>query len=191
MTLAIALLVLLLTVPQVFHMFSSGSRSRSGSNALQEWFAPFRTFNSYGLFAVMTRPRYEIIVQGSNDGQTWLDYEFKYKPGDPQRRPGFVAPHQPRLDWQMWFAALGDYRSNPWFVQFCGRLLQNSPDVPALLKTNPFPTAPPRYVRALLYEYHFTDRATRRETGAWWRRELKGEYLPVLSLRAQRRQDQK
>jgi len=183
MRLAVALLVLLLTVPQLFHMLGNRSRPQFASNAMQEWFAPFRTFNSYGLFAVMTRPRYEIIVQGSSDGQNWLDYEFKYKPGDPRRRPGFVAPHQPRLDWQMWFAALGDYRNNPWFVQFCGRLLQNSPDVLSLLKTNPFPGGAPRYIRAQFYEYHFTDRRTRRATGAWWQREFKGDYLPPLSLR--------
>jgi hypothetical protein len=83
----------------------------------------------------------------------------------------------------MWFAALGDYRQNPWFVNFCVRLLQNSPEVVALLRHNPFPKTPPRYIRALVYEYHFTDFATRLQIGAWWRREQKGEYLPVISLR--------
>jgi len=151
--------------------------------AVYFWLAPFRSFNSYGLFAVMTTSRLEIIVQGSNDGLNWLDYEFKYKPGDLRRRPMFVEPHQPRLDWQMWFAALSDYRQQPWFINFSLRLLQGSPDVLALLERNPFPTAPPRYIRALGYEYHFTDWKTRRSTGAWWRRELKGDYLPVLSLR--------
>src|SRR5207302_9867869 len=89
--------------------------------------SPLRTVNSYGLFAVMTMTRPEIIVEGSTDGVTWLPYEFKWKPGDPRRRPAFVAPHQPRLDWQMWFAALGDYRSNPWFVNFLVRLAQGAP----------------------------------------------------------------
>jgi hypothetical protein len=145
--------------------------------------APFRTLNSYGLFRVMTRPRNEIIVEGSNDGVTWLPYEFKWKPGDVKRRPGFVEPHQPRLDWQMWFAALGNYRQNPWFVNFCLRLLQGSPEVLALLESNPFPHAPPRFVRATLYSYHFTNFAERKRTGAWWRRERLGEYLPALSLR--------
>jgi lipase maturation factor 1 len=147
-----------------------------------QWLSPFRTFSSYGLFAVMTTSRPEIIVEGSNDGVTWFEYELKYKPGDVKRRPRFVAPHQPRLDWQMWFAALGDYRQNPWFINFSVRLLQGSPDVLHLLQRNPFPKAPPRYIRALVYEYHFTDMATRRKTGAWWRREQKGEYLPVISL---------
>lgn len=146
------------------------------------WLQPFRTFNSYGLFAVMTTSRLEIVVQGSNDGLAWRDYAFKYKPGDLLRRPRFVAPYQPRLDWQMWFAALGDYRANPWFVNFCLRLLQGTPEVLALLEHNPFPHAQPRYVRAVVYDYHFTNFATRRRTGAWWRREEKGDYLPALSL---------
>jgi hypothetical protein len=148
---------------------------------LGQWLAPLRSFNNYGLFAVMTTSRPEIIIQGSEDGVTWKEYEFKYKPGDLKRRPGFVAPHQPRLDWQMWFAALGRYEQNPWLVNFCVRLLEGSPDVLALLGHNPFPGKPPRYIRAVVYDYHFTDWATRRKTGAWWRRDLLGLYMPVLS----------
>ncbi len=137
----------------------------------------------YGLFAVMTTSRPEIIIEGSRDGQNWLAYDFKYKTGDVMRPPAWVAPHQPRLDWQMWFAALGSYRQNPWFVNLLLRLLQGSPEVLALLAKNPFPNAPPRYLRALVYEYHFTNVATMRAAGAWWRRELKGQYFPVVSLR--------
>ena len=140
--------------------------------------SPFRLVNAYGLFAVMTTRRAEIVVEGSNDGSTWLAYEFKWKPGDPTRRPGFVAPHQPRLDWQMWFAALGPYNQSPWLRGFEARLLQGSPEVLALLGHNPFPDAPPRYIRAVLYDYHFTDPATRRAGGAWWRRELLGAFGP-------------
>ena len=146
------------------------------------WLEPFRTFSGYGLFAVMTTERREIIVEGSDDGVNWLPYEFKYKPGDVHRRPAFVAPHQPRLDWQMWFAALGDYRQNPWFVNFCLRLLQGSPEVSALLAKNPFPDHPPRYLRAEVYDYQFTNFAERRATGAWWKRAAAGEYLPPVSL---------
>jgi predicted DCC family thiol-disulfide oxidoreductase YuxK len=149
------------------------------------WVSPFRSFNNYGLFAIMTTNRLEIVVQGSNDGVKWLDYEFKYKPGDPNHRPRFVEPHQPRLDWQMWFAALGDYQHNFWFVEFCVRLLNGSHEVLHLLKNNPFPDGPPRYLRAVVYEYHFTDPATRKRTGAWWRREFKGNYLPVISRRTE------
>jgi len=146
------------------------------------WLSPFRTVNSYGLFAVMTTERREIVVEGSDDGVTWREYEFKYKPGDVTRRPAFVAPHQPRLDWQMWFAALGNYQQNPWFANFCERLLQGSPEVLALVEKNPFPGHPPRYLRAELYDYRFTSFAERRATAAWWQREFIGEYLPPLSL---------
>jgi predicted DCC family thiol-disulfide oxidoreductase YuxK len=125
--------------------------------ALYSAVSPLRSINSYGLFAVMTTSRHEIMVEGSDDGREWRAYEFKDKPGDLNQRPGFVAPHQPRLDWQMWFAALGRYQQNPWFINFCVRLLQGQPEVLALLKTNPFPVAPPRYIRAMVYDYHFTE----------------------------------
>ncbi len=150
---------------------------------LDEWAGPFRSANGYGLFAVMTTSRPEIIIEGSRDGRTWLPYEFKYKPGDLKRRPAFVAPHQPRLDWQMWFAALGTYRENPWLVHFCFRLLQGAPEVLALLAHNPFPDTPPRYIRARVYEYQFSNFKERRSQGVWWRREFKGEYLPPISTR--------
>ncbi|HLN58227.1 MAG TPA: lipase maturation factor family protein, partial [Thermoanaerobaculia bacterium] len=111
----------------------------------------------------------------------WSEYEFRWKPGDPKRPPRQVAPHQPRLDWQMWFAALGTYQENPWFIAFVARLLQGSPDVERLLLRNPFPNHPPRYIRAVLFEYRFTDAAERRAAGAWWKTEAKGLYCPVLS----------
>ena len=145
--------------------------------------APFEIINTYGLFANMTNTRPEIVIEGSNDGETWLAYEFKYKAGDLARRPTFVEPHQPRLDWQMWFAALGDYRSDPWTIHFMARLLEGTPEVLALLRSNPFPNAPPRYIRALVYEYHFTSPAEKNATGHWWRRELKGTYVSPLALR--------
>ncbi len=155
-----------------------------GYETASGWIEPFRSVNPYGLFSVMTTSRMEIIIEGSKDGQAWLPYEFKYKPGDVTRRPRFIAPHQPRLDWQMWFAALGSARQNPWLVNCCIRLLQGSPEVLGLLERNPFPGAPPKYIRAELYEYHFTNFAERRAGGAWWRRELQGDYLPVISLRS-------
>jgi hypothetical protein len=175
--------VVAISLIQLLGMFGARVGWPSPIVTVYGWLAPTRTFNSYGLFRVMTRPRYEIIVEGSDDGQAWYEYEFKDKPGNVNRRPGFVEPHQPRLDWQMWFAALGSYQQNRWFVNFCLRLLQGSPDVLGLLGRNPFPYAPPRFVRARLYEYHFTDLATKHKTGAWWRRELKGDYLPPMSLR--------
>jgi hypothetical protein len=149
---------------------------------VQRLFAPLNLTSTYGLFAVMTTTRREIVVEGSNDGSSWREYEFRYKPGDVYRPPPWVAPHQPRLDWQMWFAALSSYQSNPWFVNFIVRLLEGSPEVLALLDRNPFPGAPPRYIRAPIYDYTFTDWKIRRATGAWWRREPRGIYLPPVSL---------
>jgi predicted DCC family thiol-disulfide oxidoreductase YuxK len=146
--------------------------------------APLRSTNSYGLFAVMTTSRPEILIEGSDDAVRWRPYEFRWKPGDPIRRPAFVAPHQPRLDWQMWFAALGSYRENPWLIRFLQRLLEGSPDVRRLLREDPFPAAPPRYIRATVYDYHFTTPAERASTGAWWKREAQGLYCPVLSRRS-------
>ena len=140
---------------------------------------PFRTINSYGLFAVMTTERKEIIVQGSDDGVVWKTYSFRYKPGDTHRAPPWVAPYMPRLDWQMWFAALGSVENNPWFIQFLGRLARNSPDVVALLEDNPFPDKPPRYLRALTDRYTFTARPAT----AWWNAEPAAVYCPELSLR--------
>jgi predicted DCC family thiol-disulfide oxidoreductase YuxK len=140
-----------------------------------------RSFNSYGLFAVMTTTRPEIVLEGSNDGENWLAYEFKFKPGELAKRPGIVAPHQPRLDWQMWFAALGTVRENPWFLQFMQRILEGSPEVLNLLASNPFPLAPPRYLRAALYDYQFSKPGDPPQT--WWRREYRGLYCPSLSLR--------
>jgi predicted DCC family thiol-disulfide oxidoreductase YuxK len=179
---SIAAVVVAISLFQAASLFGPRSGLWVPAAMLENELAPFRTFNGYGLFAVMTTERREISVEGSNDGVNWLAYEFKYKPGDVNRRPGFVEPFQPRLDWQMWFAALGDYRQNPWFGQFCERLLQGSPEVLALLETNPFPKQPPRLVRAELYDYRFTSFAERRATGAWWRREFIGEYLPPVSL---------
>lgn len=140
--------------------------------------APFRTVNSYGLFAVMTTKRREIIVQGSNDGYEWRPYEFFYKPGPVDRPPPVVAPHQPRLDWQMWFAALGRVETTPWFQSFLIRLLQGSPEVLALLEKNPFPEKPPKYIRAISDDYSFTASGDKN----WWRREPAAIYCPEISL---------
>jgi len=129
----------------------------------------------------MTTERREIVVEGSDDGVTWKAYAFKWKPCDITRRPAFCEPHMPRLDWQMWFAALSSYEYQPWFVNFLIRLQDGSPPVLALLETNPFPDHPPRQIRAIVYDYRFTTLAERRATGAWWKRRLLGLYCPVLS----------
>jgi predicted DCC family thiol-disulfide oxidoreductase YuxK len=142
----------------------------------------FRIVNGYGLFRVMTKDRGEIVIEGSADGIDWLPYEFKWKPGDVKRAPGWCAPHQPRLDWQMWFAALGTPQQNPWIGGLVVRLLQGSRDVSRLLKRNPFPDQPPRYIRASFYRYRFTTVEEHRQSGAWWKRQELGEYLHTVSL---------
>ena len=155
------------------------------SNRLRKTFqriSPYRSVNGYGLFANMTETRPEIIIEGSDDLKTWLAYEFNYKPGALDRRPRFVEPHQPRLDWQMWFAALGSYQGNPWFLSLALRLLEGQPEVLALLAENPFPERPPRYLRAITYDYQFTTPAERQRTGNWWKRDNPRAYIPMLTL---------
>jgi hypothetical protein len=173
---------------------------------LLAWVEPWRIANNYGLFTNMTTERPEIVVEGSNDGQTWQEYGFRFKPGDVAQAPAWAAPHQPRLDWQLWFAALGYQTDKPWlterlfgsnaaasfwlanqnvdpgFVSFLLRLLRGAPAVQALLAYDPFPGAPPRYVRALLYRYRFTAIAEHNAQGSWWQRERLGTYFPAIAL---------
>ncbi|HMK69081.1 MAG TPA: lipase maturation factor family protein [Stellaceae bacterium] len=146
--------------------------------------SPFHIVGSYGLFAVMTTSRHEIVVEGSNDGNEWRDYEFRYKPGDVARAPPWNIPHQPRLDWQMWFAALDDPRRVSWFPRFLERVLQNEPTVMALLAKNPFPQKPPVYVRARFYDYVYASSAERARD-LWWNRRLLGLYFPAVRLKGE------
>jgi hypothetical protein len=145
---------------------------------------PLRIANEYGLFAVMTRGRYEIEFQGSNDGQQWTPYLFRYKPQALDEAPGIYAPYQPRFEWNLWFASLGDWEQNNLVPETQERLLENDPDVLALFKGNPFAQAPPRFVRAVLWQYWFTSIEEKRRTGNWWRRNLLGLYAPVLTRQA-------
>jgi hypothetical protein len=150
--------------------------------ALTRAVSPLFIVNPYGLFAVMTTSRPEILIEGSADGKIWREYVFRYKPGPLSRPAMWNIPHQPRLDWQMWFAALGSVRENPWIVGLMWRLLEASPPVLELLDSNPFANGPPKYVRAQLYEYRFADQATHAATGQWWVRRLEGVYFPEVSL---------
>lgn len=138
--------------------------------------------NTYGLFVHMTTNRYEITIEGSRDGVEWKEYVFRYKPGKPQRPPKIVAPHQPRLDWQMWFAALGTYRQNPWFSHFVVCLLKQSPEVLKLLESNPFPNDPPNFIRCRMFHYTFTTPQEKKETGLWWKMDEMGDYTPIYTL---------
>jgi len=181
-----AVIVLVVTLPinvwLIFSAFKPLARPPRVLANVYERLEAFRIVNGYGLFRVMTKDRCEIVLEGSTDGIDWLPYEFKWKPGDVKRAPGWCAPHQPRLDWQMWFAALETPQENPWLIALVFRLLQDSRDVSGLLRRNPFPDKPPRYIRAMFYRYRFTTVDERHQIGAWWKREELREYLPALSL---------
>jgi predicted DCC family thiol-disulfide oxidoreductase YuxK len=153
------------------------------ARAVDQLIEPLRLVSSYGLFSVMTTERNEIVIEGSRDGVEWREYAFRYKPGDVNRRPPWNIPHQPRLDWQMWFASLDDPRRLPWFQRFLERLLKNEPTVTALLEKNPFPDAPPQYIRAQFYSYTFTHSQDKAK-GVWWQRRLLGLYFPEAQLKA-------
>jgi lipase maturation factor 1 len=141
---------------------------------------PFRIANQFGLFAVMTRNRYEIEFQGSRDGQTWTPYPFRYKPQDVHASPRIYAPYQPRFDWNLWFASLGTWREYPFVLKVEERLLSGEPSVLALFAGNPFPDRPPEQVRAVLWQYWFSDWNEKRTQDVWWRREQLGLYAPTL-----------
>jgi hypothetical protein len=165
------------TAAQLLWMFSpSLPLPTSPVEALE----PFRVANRYGLFAYMTRGRYEIEFQGSNDGKTWLPYPFKFKPQDVSKPPGIYAPYQPRFDWNLWFASLGTWRESAIVPRTEKHLLSSDSDVLALFAGNPFPSAPPRQVRAVIWQYHFSSLDEKRRKGIWWRRELLGLYAPVI-----------
>ncbi len=166
------------TTVQVFWMISPVPFPTTPVSLLD----PFRIANRYGLFAVMTRGRYEIEFQGSNDGKRWIAYPFRHKPQELDKAPRIYAPYQPRFDWNLWFASLGGWRDNPIVLRTERRLLSNDQDVLALFAANPFPNSPPRYVRAVLWQYWFTSMAEKREHGLWWRRQFVGLYAPAIEL---------
>jgi len=165
------------TVELIWILFPRAPFPRSSVRALE----PFRIANRYGLFAVMTRGRYEIEFQGSNDGQNWVAYPFRYKPQALNEAPGIYAPYQPRFDWNLWFASLGMWRDNIFVVSTEERLLKNDPDVLKLFRGNPFSNSPPKQVRAVLWQYWFTSIPEKRATGNWWKREYLGTYAPTLA----------
>ncbi len=164
------------TAPLIWMLFPKVPLPVSPVTALE----PFRIANRYGLFAVMTRARYEIEFQGSYDGQNWIAYPFRFKPQDIYQPPGIYAPYQPRFDWNLWFASLGSWREYPIVTSTEERLLANDRDVLSLFAGNPFAQNPPKQVRAVLWQYWFTTMAQKHTTGAWWRREFLGLYAPTL-----------
>ncbi len=176
---ALAALIVFCSLVQMDERF--GGDPPRPAQAVDNLIEPFRIVSSYGLFAVMTTQRDEIVIEGSNDGAHWREYEFRYKPGDVDRRPRWNIPHQPRLDWQMWFAALEDPRYQPWFTHFLERLLENEPTVTALLEKNPFPDKPPVFIRAQLYDYTYAN-WEEKAAGRWWNRRLLRAYFPAVRL---------
>jgi hypothetical protein len=179
---ALALLIVFCSLVKMDERF--GGSPPDAALAVDGLIEPLHIVSSYGLFAVMTTSRNEIILEGSYDGVEWRTYEFWYKPGDVARRPRWNIPHQPRLDWQMWFAALEDPRGLPWFSRLLERLLRNEPTVTALLETNPFPDKPPTYVRAQFYDYVYAG-DEEKAAGRWWDRRLLGLYFPAAHLKGE------
>jgi lipase maturation factor len=177
-TSALAALVIYLSIGPVRNLM--GARQ-----AMNASFDPLHLVNTYGAFGSIGKRRQEVILQGTYDqtvteSTQWLEYEFKCKPGDVYRRPCVVSPYHYRLDWQIWFAAMEDYRSNPWLVRLVAKLLAGDAGAASLLATNPFERGPPKFIRAELYEYRFTRFGD--PTGAWWTRTRLGPYLSPLSL---------
>lgn len=181
-TLAVAVILVIMAFWPIKNMLSRNQLMNASFN-------PFHIMNTYGAFGSVTKERYEIVIEGTDEAaltpQTkWREYEFKGKPGDIYRRPAQWAPYHLRLDWLMWFQAFnppGYY--NEWFVKFLEKLLEGDKKTLKLLRYNPFPDAPPKFIRAKYYLYKFTTPEERRKTGAWWKREFVAEYVPPISLR--------
>ncbi len=173
-------IVVLMSIPVVVNMLSA-------RQIMNTTFNSFHLVGTYGAFGSITRQRYEVIVEGTPDAvitpaTEWREYQFKGKPGDVDYLPPQIAPYHLRLDWLMWFAAMSNYQDYPWFVNFVAKLLEGDKGVISLLRVNPFPQKPPHFIRAQLYEYHFTTAEERKKTKAWWTRTLTGAYFPAISL---------
>ncbi|WP_374035277.1 lipase maturation factor family protein [Bdellovibrio bacteriovorus] len=181
---AVMLVPALILVPSsLFWILKTLSENSTKLNFMlpyMRFFYPFRINNPYGLFAVMTKTRPEVVLQGSNDGLNWEDYEFQFKPGSLKKAPPVCAPHQPRMDWQMWFAALENFNENMWLQNLATRVFEQSPDVMTLFSKDPFKGTSPRFLRFERYEYRFSDFKDLRQNGQWWERVHSGSYGPVF-----------
>lgn len=176
----LALAVAYMSLGPIKNMISRNQRMNASFNS-------YHLVNTYGAFGSVTRKRFEIVIEGTTDEEItpqteWKAYGFKGKPGDPKRIPAQFAPYHLRLDWQIWFAAMSTVRSNPWLVRFIMKLLKDDKQAIKLLRDNPFKDKPPKYIRARIFHYQFTNRKERKETGNWWKRDLEGIYLPAQSL---------
>lgn len=179
-TAALAVMVAILSVRPIRNMLSPNQVMNTVYNR-------FHLVGTYGAFGAITRPRYEVIVEGTEEAvptpsTKWREYEFRAKPGATGHMPSQIAPYHLRLDWLMWFAAFSSYQDHPWFVHLVAKLLEGDRPTLGLFRTNPFPDHPPRFVRAMLYEYHFTNPEERRQSGQWWKREFVRPYFPPVSI---------
>ena len=139
--------------------------------------------NTYGAFGSVGKTRPELVFQGTHDAAvtsetTWREYDFKCKPDRLDEAPCLITPYHRRLDWLLWFAAMGSPDRYPWSVHLVYQLLENDPSALSLIGENPFPDSPPRYIRVERYRYRFTEFGQ----DGWWRRERIGTFLPALSL---------
>jgi hypothetical protein len=181
LVIALAAIVAVLSVAPTLNMLSAGQVMNTSFNPLQ-------IVNTYGAFGSVTKERYEIVIEGTaadtlTEASEWREYEFKGKPGDPARGAPQIAPYHLRLDWLMWFAAMSSPSDYPWFGELLLHLLQGERGTLGLLRTNPFPDQPPRWIRAQLYRYQFTSAQERRQTGRWWNRQLVAPYFPAVRLK--------
>lgn len=172
-----AVLILLFSSWQMRNEIKGHQTLRGKTQKAVKTIRAFRSINSYGLFRVMTRTRPEIIFEGSNDKITWKEYELKSKINNVEKAPPFVAPHQPRFEWQMWFAALGTIQYNQWVYTYMRRILEGSDKHESLLRENPFPNKPPKYMRALMYDYSFSE-----DGNTWWERTYTKPYSIEVGL---------
>jgi lipase maturation factor len=180
-TVGLAAVVAVLSIGPVMNMLSPGQVMNTAFNPLQ-------IVNTYGAFGSITKERYEIVLEGTDEEQVsdttlWREYEFRGKPGDPARLAPQVAPYHLRLDWLMWFAAMSSPSDYPWFSELLVKLLEADAATLSLLRSNPFPDHAPRWIRAQLYLYRFTSPEERRQNGQWWNRRLVAPYFPAVSLR--------
>jgi len=176
----LAVIVAVLSVRPIGNMLSP-------RQIMNRTFNPLHLVGTYGAFGGITRRRYEVVVEGASDefptvASEWREYEFRGKATSTGRPPPQIAPYHLRLDWLMWFAAMDDYSRHPWFVHFMGKLLEADPSTLSLLRSNPFPDHPPRFVRAKLYLYEFTSPEEHKRSGQWWKRQYVAEYFPAVSL---------
>jgi len=179
---SIMLVVALLSVLSFLREVRRPNPMPRWATSMLGWVAPARSVNGYGLFRTMTVERQEIVIEGTTDGKTWQEYNFKWKAGEVTHAPGFVQPHMPRLDWQMWFAALGPQQHTHWLLPLAERLLQNDPTTLSLLEANPFLDTPPSFVRFVMYRYYFTTPDEGYEQN-WWRRDFIGYLTEPISVR--------